>query len=61
MDMEKWEAMPSSVPDGEEEAKVAFTTRRTEMTVMYQRRLAVQFLGFSMSSGEKSTWPLSLR
>jgi len=56
-DTEKWEAMPLRHPEGEEEANVAFTTSRTETTVMYQRRLADQFLGFSMSLGAKSNWP----
>lgn len=56
-DTEKWEAMPVRQPEGEEDAKVAFTTSSTETTVMYQRRLADQFLGFSMSPGAKSNWP----
>jgi hypothetical protein len=47
--------MDSSVPDGEEDAKVAFTTRRTATTVMYHLRPADQFFGFSMSAGEKSS------
>ena len=53
--------MEFRVPDGEEDAKVAFTTRRTATTVMYHLRWADQFLGFSMSVGEKSSWPCALR
>ena len=57
----KCSAMPSMVPEGLEEANVALTTRSTETTVMYHRRGVDQFFGFSISFGEKSSWPFSLR
>lgn len=56
---ETWKcfAIPTNVPDGPDDANVAFTTRSTETTVMYHRRRADQFFGFSMSSGLKSSRP----
>ena len=51
----------SNVPDGLEDANVAFTTRMTETTVMYHLRAVDQFLGFSMSLGPNSRRPSSLR
>ncbi len=57
----KCSAIPSTDPEGLEEASVAFTTRKTETTVIYHRRRSDQFFGFSMSLGAKSSSPLSLR
>jgi len=57
----KCSAMPSRVPDGLEEANVALTTINTETVVIYHLRRVDQFLGFSISPGEKSRWPFSLR
>lgn len=57
--LETWKCsdMPTRVPDGADDAKVAFTTRRTLTTVIYHRRRADQFFGFSISSGLKSRSP----
>lgn len=41
-------------PDGEDEANVALTTRLIDTIVMYHLRPVDQFLGFSISFGEKS-------
>lgn len=53
--------LTASAPEGADEAKVAFNTRMMATTVIYHLLLADQFLGFSTSSGAKSTWPSSLR
>lgn len=54
-------AIPSTLPEGEEEANVALTTSNTETTVMYHRLGFDQFFGFSMSLGVKSSKPSEFR
>ena len=52
---------PSNAPEGLEDANVAFTTSRTEQTVIYHLLPIDQFFGFSISSGAKSRCPSSFR
>lgn len=54
----KYEAMLSRHPEGEDDANVALTTKTMAMMVMYHRLAVDQFLGFSMSFGEKSRSPV---
>ena len=54
-------AIDSRHPDGLDEANVALTTKVTLTMVTYHLRGVVQFLGFSISPGAKSRWPVSFR
>jgi hypothetical protein len=53
--------MPTTLADGDELAKVALVVKKMATTVMYHRRPLLQFLGFSISSGPKSTLPFLFR
>lgn len=55
------EPLTPKQPDGDDDAKVAFTTNKTEHTVTYQRLAVDQLCGFSTSPSLKSTCPFSLR
>lgn len=61
VDIPKCSEIEGKQPLGELDANVALTTRRIAAIVMHVRRGKDQFLGFSISSGEKSRWPFSLK
>lgn len=61
VDTPKCSEIEGKQPLGELDANVALTTRRIAEIVMLVRRRKDQFLGFSISSREKSMWPFSFR